>query len=197
MLSVALLDHPGHASLQRLQSESAAVLDLQLEPARAAQAVHRRSAEDADPGFLDLLEIGLAQPGQHRVGAQFGLAGAFLERLEDDKHASRIGDVVAGQHRVAGQADDVGDGIFLGKGNAAHPGHDRVGPLQAGPIGKLGVDHEVALVLLGDESGRNDLEPDDCQGQQPAVDQQHDGGDSQDAPNQPCRNRWRGGRTPS
>ena len=33
--------------------------------------------------------------------------------------------------------------------------HDLVGALEAGAVGELGVDDQVALVLLGDEAGRH------------------------------------------
>ena len=55
------------------------------------------------------------------------------------------------------------DARRLARAISRHSRDDRVGALQAGAVGELGVDHEVALVLLRDESGRDGLETRDGQ----------------------------------
>ena len=183
-VAVALVGEILDGPLQRPQARAAAVLDLQLEAARAAQAVDRRRAEDADPCRRDLAEF-LAQPGDDRGRAELRFAGPFLERLEDHEHAADVADVRAQDGRVARQVDGVGDaGLFAG--DFAHFADDLVGAVEGGAVGELRVEDQVALVLFGDKADGNGLETEVGESHQADVNQQHDRADSQQAGDHPA-----------
>ena len=80
--------------------------------------------------------------------------GAILEWLEDDEHTADVGDVGAQQDRIARHVDGVSDALGLGDYLIAVL---RVGfgALQARAVGQLGVDYQVAFVLLGNEAHGN------------------------------------------
>ena len=92
----------------------------------------------------------------------------LLERLEDDEHPADVADVRAQQRRVAGHGDDMIDARGL-LGLAAQFRHQAVGPLQARAVGKLDVDDQIALVLLGDEALGDDFESQGGHRQQAGV----------------------------
>src|SRR5262249_13992671 len=130
------------------------VLDLHLEAARATQAVYRRRTKDTDLGFLDLFVIGLAQPRDHRISPYFLIPGPLLEWFEDDEHAPGVGDVRTRQYRVTVKSVGVG-ASWIVSGYLSHPRHDRLGPLKAGPVGQLAINHQVTLVLLRNKTHRD------------------------------------------
>ena len=136
------------------QPGAATVLHLQLEAAGAAQAVDRRGAEDAPPAPPGSRGNACRSRSATAFGAQLRVAGALLERLEDDEHAADVGDVGAGQDRVAGHADRVADALGLQGDRRSCASMTASRALQAGAVGELGVDDQVALVLLRDEARR-------------------------------------------
>ena len=70
-------------------------------------------------------------------------------------------------------------------GQRLDPRHDPLRALHRGRIGQLHVEHQVALVLLGDEARRSVVELPIGQPQQAGVDQQGDQADAQQARHQP------------
>ena len=172
------------APCKRPQAGTAAVLHLQLEAARGAQAFDRRRTEDADPRRGDRAEL-LAQPRDDRWRAELRLASPLLERLEDHEHAADVADVRAQHGRVAGQVDRVGDARLFA-GDLAHLADDLVGAVERRAVGKLRVENQIALVLLGNEADRHGLEAEVGQTHQAAVDQQHNHADAQQPADHPA-----------
>ena len=97
----------------------------------------------------------------------------LFERLEDHEHAAHVADVRAQERGIAGHGDHVGDALGF-QGDLAELGHEAVRAFQARAVGKLHVDDQIALVLIGDEALGHDLEAQAGHGQQPAVDHQQD-----------------------
>ena len=81
-------------------------------------------------------------------------------------------------------AGNAGIRCGLAQGDLAEFGHQPVCTLQARTVGELHVDHQVALVLIGDEALGHDLETQGGGGQQPAVNHQQDDRHAEQAANQ-------------
>ena len=128
-LAIALGSDVGHGALQRFHAGAGLVLHLHLEAAGAPQAVDRRSAEEDGLSFFYVAVL-LPQPGGNPVGAQLGMAGTFVERSEDDKHAADIGNVGAGENGVAGHADRVRYALGL-QSEGGHARDHLIAALQA------------------------------------------------------------------
>src|SRR5262249_29412331 len=123
-------------------------------------------------GLLDFAEL-FPQPFGDLVRAQLRFARTFLERVQDDEHAADVGNVRAGEDRVTGDADRMLD-TLRPAGDLCHAGDDLVAALQAGAVRELGVDDEVALVLLRDEARGHGPEAQVGQPDEAAVHQQGD-----------------------
>src|SRR5204863_5619717 len=89
-----LLDEILNAALQGRETGVAAILNLHLESASAAQTFNGRRAEDGDLGLRELLKL-LPQLCENGRGADIGLAGPFFKRRENDEHAAGVADVRA------------------------------------------------------------------------------------------------------
>ena len=70
--------------------------------------------------------------------------------------------------------------------------HDGLRAFQRGRVGQLGVDEQIALVLVGHEPGRHLREAEVGQPQQAGVDQQRDGRAADAEPHQPLVDRRAG-----
>ena len=177
---VALVRQVPHGPLQGAEAGPALVLNLELEAAGGAQAVDRRRAEHGDPGSADVAVL-LAQFGGDGRGTPLRVSLSLFKRLQNDEHAAHVADVRAQQRGVAGKVDRMPDPRdLLGiASDRAHLLDDLVGAVQAGAVGQLGIDDQVSLVLVRDESDRNGLEPEVGQPHEAAIDQQGDDGDSQ------------------
>src|SRR5262249_23102001 len=82
---------------------------------------------------------------------------ALLERIENDEHPSHVRDVRGGQHGVAGHGDRVLNSWRV-PDHRVDPLRHLLAALEAGSVGELEVDDEVALVLLRDEPHRHPVE---------------------------------------
>ena len=97
---------------------------------------------------------------------------------------------IVGQHVTCHTGHGVADQWHLaehpperGRGGQVHQpldvvaqlGDDGLGVLQGGAVWELGIDHEVALVLVGDEADRDHAKALEGQGHQPGVKQQDQG----------------------
>ncbi len=102
-----------------------------------------------------------------------GFPGPLLERIEDHEHAADVADVRAQHGRIAGQVDRVRNaGLFAG--NLAHLANDFVGAVKRRTVGQLGIEDQIALVLLGNEADGHGLETQERQPHQAAIDEQRD-----------------------
>src|SRR5207244_10986623 len=111
-------DHALDRALERLGTGVGPVLDLQLEAAGVSEPVDGRRAERNHDRVLDLSELPAEIRRHLRRGKMRG--DTILEWLEDHEHAADVRDVVAGEDRVAGEADRVLD--------ARRRAHDLVEP---------------------------------------------------------------------
>src|SRR5262249_2468339 len=132
----------------------------------------RGSTEKDNLGLLDLAVL-LPQSFGNLVRAQLGMTGALLERSQNDEHPADVGDICAGENRVTGHADRVAHTLRF-QSQLGHASDHLTAALQAGAIGELCVDDEVALVLFRDETRGNGLEAEVGQSDEAAVDQQDD-----------------------
>ena len=161
-----------HGSLQRPQARAAQVLDLQLEAARAPQALDGRGPEDGDLSLREGREL-LPQFRHDRRSAQFGFSRPLFKRRQDDEHAAHVGDVRAEDGGVAGQIDGMRDAFRLAD-DLAELADQLVAAVQARPVRKLGVDDQVALVLFRNEPDRRGPEAEEGEEHQAAVNRQAD-----------------------
>ena len=67
---------------------------------------------------------------------------------------------------------------FFGPCHFRHFPDYLVGAIQRGAIRQLNVDHEIAFILVGNETNRDHLEAEVSQPHQSAVDQESDGTDA-------------------
>ena len=174
------------APCKRTQTGTAAILHLQLEAAGGSQALDRRRTEHADTRRGDRAEF-LAQPRHDRRSAELRFAGSLLERIEDHEHAADVADIRAQHGRVAGQVDRVSNARHFA-GNLAHFADNFVGAVERSAVGQLSIEHQVALVLLGNETDRHGLETQVGQDHQAGIDEQRNRADAQ-------QSRDRSGRT--
>ncbi len=156
---------------QSLGTEVVAVLQHQLEPAGAAEALDRRRLDDEDVGVLDDGET-LAHFRQH-LGCVHALDVLAIKRGQRQevrrgvRRVGRRGRVEAGDRRgvfdAGGLQDDV---VYL----AEH----LVGPREARARRQLHDAHQVADVLIRNEAGRHSGELQAGERDQADVGGQHD-----------------------
>jgi hypothetical protein len=143
----------GHEGLlrrvQRVVAQRGAVLDLQLEAAGGAQALHRRRREHGDEGVLDAAELLVELLGDG-AGAQRRVLALVegLQRHEDDAGVGAVGEAV---DRQAGEGDGVLHAGLLHDDLVHAPDH-RLGAVQRGAVGQLGEADQVLLVLRRHEA---------------------------------------------
>ena len=131
--------------VERVVAQVAAVLDLQLETADGAQALHRRRREDRDEGVLDLGELAVQLAGD-RLPDMLGVV-ALVERLQGRRTRCRRSGVGEAVDRQAGEGD-----AFCTPGDASARCRScclmhRLGAVQRGAIRQLGEGDQVLLVL--------------------------------------------------
>src|SRR5262249_25581609 len=132
------------------QPRAAAILYLELETASATQSIDWWRAEESNARIHHRSEL-LAQSRRDPGGTQFFMPRALSKGLENDKHAADVADVGGQQRGIARHVDGVRDAFGLSR-HLAETLNDRVGSAQARPVGKLGIEHQVTLILIGNES---------------------------------------------
>src|SRR5271166_3194645 len=104
MARTGLCDQLIGSRLQRLQSRTAAILDLHLETAGIANSAYRRRRKNEHSGVLDLGEL-LTHRRRDGKAIQPRIFDPLLERCEWEKGCHRVVAVGAVQSRIAGELD--------------------------------------------------------------------------------------------
>ncbi len=152
-------------------------LHLHLQPAGIADPLNgrRRHHEELAVGQAGQLAL---QPLRDRqdIGA-LGLA-ALVPRLEHDKidaGIGQVGEIV--EHRKARNRDHLIDARRV-EGELGRLVQRRRRAPERGAVGQLRGDHQITLVFIGDERGRQPRDPPDAQARQHQADQHHDPADA-------------------
>ncbi len=157
---------------QRVGPQARAILQHQLEAARAAQALHRRRRDGQHIGVLDHRQT-LAQVGQHGLGGH-ARQRVVVERGQAREHRARV----RGDRQRGRVEPDEGRGMFdaaRGQRDVGDLAHHLLGALERRARRQLDHGDQVALVLLGDEAGGRARELDARHCDQRDVDRQHHG----------------------
>ena len=156
--------------LQELDGSAAAVLEPEREAAAGAEALDGGRLESDDARFQDLRAELSVQAADDRA-REHVVALALVPGVEPDEVEGGVRRRGAGEEAEAGDRRDVLDALRLREELLDFLAH-RVGPLERGGVGKLDVQEEVALVLVGEKARGKPLAEQARQNDEPAEDQE-------------------------
>ncbi len=177
---------------QRLDALVGAVLQLEREAALEAQARHRRR-HDRERLRAGIEEQPLVDPVEHRRHRVRGTR-PLAPRLEADEHRRLV--VAGAGEAEAGDVEDVGDLRLLVQ-DGLDVALDAVGVVERDAFARLHRDDREALVLVGNETGRDVRVGAARHDQRDREADQHEAAPAHDRGQQPAvaaarRRRWRG-----
>ena len=171
-LLTRLRDDRLRRAIELVVADVRAILELQLEAADGAEALHRRRWEHDDLCVLDRAEraVELVRDVQSIQFLRFALV-EVIEREENDGRVRAVGETGNGQSR---ELHRVRDARCL-QSDVADATYDFFGAIERCRIRQLNHRHDVLLVLDRDEAFRHDLEHDVGQHQQAGENAHRDG----------------------